>query len=334
MTKSSLSFAPFVSRADLFSGRTVRSPHCADTARLVNYCLAFGGMAVPFHRVMQQITHDPFSVPDSTEEFEFRIRRRERCKYRVWEICAISLDSVASAEFTLAGAPAVSRSLPINAVNPTSRIVLVEDVGTQADTVEDVTLAIEATENEVMVVSIGCYELPRGALEEDATDLGTESTNLVTTRPVVGSMLENVQDASKARTTSPRNGLFYWSRPEGVDVTNTSYANFFAGPFPVIPPRYDRSLTSNALVRMSVYGQGVASGSLDFRLTTDSSAYTGSISGASKAWSSEVNVTQRDEDPTRDNGVQSGQTGLGTFALKKTGTGTAKIYAVAVYMDT
>lgn len=320
-------WAPDIARADIISGRSIRSPHFQDTALLTNYLIAFGGQAVPFHAIDVDIN------ATESRDLRYMMRRRLSCRWRVWVIEVASLDATAVAEITLNGdsSTTVIVSIPQNTDGNLRRVTIVEDTTTQADTVEESYATVYCTQNGVGIRGCGVYELPRGILAEDSTDLGTQAGPFNSARPIVGSDVANIMAALKSRGTAPRNGLFGW-QGEITRSTNT-YADAFTSDFFAIPPLIGRGDTTNALLRLYVYGNAGASGTLDFRLTTDSGSYTGSISSSTPAWSSAVNVTQDCDDPTEADGIQSGSTGLCQLEWKRNGTGTAKMLGVSLIQD-
>jgi len=333
-----------MSVADILSGRTVRAPHWIDATNLMNYVLAFGGQTVPFYYPDIALT------AGGTVTLHHYVRRRLRCKGRVWVLYVVSHDRAAVANFdvTIAGTTysrvAFAGESPTGAgmtSQETAPHIFIEDLaGSQNDTTEDMTVKIDCTAGAVDVYGVGCFELPRGYLEEDTTDYGTLPEAFVTGRPIKRSNGVRLASACKdLRGSCPRNGHFYWcSDDAGVTVSNTSYSDFFAAKIYTLPPRYARSDTTNTKVRVNVYAK-VSAGTctLNWQVTGEhaSSPFVGTgTSSTAFGWLGATAVTLYDEDLTTSNGIQAGKTGQIQIQFKKTGVGNGLVRAISIYEDT
>lgn len=334
-------FRPSARTYDILSGRTVRAVHWIDAANALNYALAFGGQQIPFY------CPDVLVNSGSSVTLHHYVRRRLRCRGRLWAVWVISSDPAAASNFdiTIAGTTfsraalypeGGSSAIPGPEQTP---FLFIEDLAaSQADTTEDKTVQVQCTVGGVYVSAVACYELPRGFLEEDTTDYGTLPEAMVTGRPILASNVSRMITACKDfRGTAPRNGHFYWcSDDSGVTVSNTSFADFFAADIYALPPRYARTDTSNSKIRVNVYSKSSAGTcTLDWRVITDVGTYNGTGSTSTTfGWRGPLAITQNDEDLTTSNGIQAGKTGQIQIQFKKTGVGNGLVRAISIYEDT
>lgn len=322
---------------ELRIGRPVRATTQYDLARLMHWVRGRGRSLVPQHVVRQTFASGSLS-------FRYRTHPSGSAIARVWVI-DVRQDPIAFAggapyaEFTVqAGAGPTSaaerRSGRVSDVVP---YVYIETPATKTAALTDLVLTIARIAGTVAVESIGCWELPRGALTADATDLGIHLDSLfprdeifegdnLGTRAIVKTL---------AGTPGRRVGLWSWFGPE-ASTASTGFVDVFELPIPLIP-RKDRPSDTTLSCTWDVYARvtnGTTSG--EFRLAIGSGGSSAVLSvplgATTHAWRGTGLVTLKCEDLSSVNGMRGGSYETVQLQMRRTaGAGSVAVQGCDVW---
>lgn len=192
------------------------------------------------------------------------------------------------------------------------------------------------------VEHIACHEVPRAALQLNATDLGVSPTPFRSAQPIYEPAFDRLLTGSQEPDLGQR-VLFQWTRPYQVDGVRDS-SNFFAttsGTFtpvwdvalPVVarPLREDGSTRTAVSVRIFAWVTGLGATGLVRAVTNSGGAgLPVSITTLTPAWSLEFPAEVEWDDPSDPEGLQS--TTFDEFQLEASVTnGTLNIAAAVAY---
>lgn len=214
-------------RSLILDGYPVASSPLLDMAALLNHVQGMGAQVIPCYSPGQAIT------AGNTATFRFRSVPRYQTIQRVWTVGVRSSHATSAAGVQLAAPTGGSFTaypsrgpVPRGAVTP---LIYVETVSAQAAAEAELSLDVKATDVDMVVDSLGCWEMPRTALAIGGSEAGQDlelvrpgSAIMVGTGQHVGGLAAAM---ASARTTARRSGLVQWS----IDGTITSAVAFTAG---------------------------------------------------------------------------------------------------------
>lgn len=319
-----------------------------NVAQNVNYALGHGMQVVPLHTPQT----GSMSVPkNSNREFHFRVEPRAQAMARVWSIVA-QPSGVGRGQYTITAPAGTGTSVVAYASDrdTMSPVTYVEYLSAQSAAETDLSIRIAvanaAADQDLQVLAIGCFEIPRSQLAQNATDYGVDIETLGHRQPIYDatSAYVSVSGVSsslyQARQSCRRSFL---QQSYGSDTTtawsttSTSYADVTEGAVPMLN-RYLYNGDNQRPARFKVYARHSAGGvSCSVRLTMSSSAGTTTATftpGTSFAWwpASAASIDIDAEDMDDSDGIRSGVFDNARIEAKlDSASGTFYIGAVSVW---
>lgn len=332
---------PAVARLDVKAGSPVRAQTWADAASLAHWIAGRGTMLVPQHRVNVRLA----ASGTTTETLRYYVRPGGRALARVWvfEIRGTPLSGPGEVTITPGAdptsAPWIVEPEAFGARMPP--IVVVEGAGinaelTRTSTAGEITCDVDCTAGYVDIISCAVWELPRLALENDATDYGIRQDTLFPRRPIADFPYASVAGVADltyqlgAQRRTRGGHVARWGKP--VAVTSGSATALHVAAYPVVPG-YDR--TGSETIACRVYREasdGTTGG--DWRVVTTSggaSSWQAIGVGAGAAWSSAIEVTMTAEDQSTADGEPATLDTLKFEARVTAGAGEIRFYGWSAY---
>ena len=209
--------------SQITTGAGVRGRTWIDTAMLANYLRGRGRQLVPFFA-------PNVSIPSgSTYVFRFRVKTGGAARRRVWQIHHANSSAFRLGQITVK-APASSGGAATFPVTPS-----LGTIGTFSEYLEDYTgsgveseITLEITVNSadaIDIYGISCTELPRGLLNLDSTDLGTDVNTETAREPIISEgnrAINGIVSVLSSTAAGRRAGLLYLAKDTTVPLTEAA----------------------------------------------------------------------------------------------------------------
>ena len=299
-----------VTAADILAGRAVSSRTWAAIAGLTNCVLGRGANVVP--------AYSPNVTLTAATEYELRywIQPRYQALERRWQFGVRGASAVSTVNVELpSGAAAQDITASTGRMHGAPQ-GLVEALGSQSATAADVTIALTPADADIVLESIGCWEMPRAALVADASDLGSDLAKFQQGQPISADSLAQIVAAlGDNAKIGGRYSLLQWAVPctAGGSTTtafaaSTASATFqplFDLPVPVLNRKIGNANVTQASATFLAWVTGGGAGEVRFTDLTTGSSTAAPISVTSPTWSNAVTLDVDCEDLTAADGLQS-----------------------------
>lgn len=328
------------------TGAPVRAQTWADMAALAHWVAGRGTMLVPQHRTLVAL------ADGDSATWRYMVRPRGRALARVW-VFEIRGDG---------GLPGLCYMQPQTLPSPVqgpfsvqpptlgtrlSPIVIVEGAGsgtalTRTDADTEITCTIECTLGRVLVTSCAVWELPRTALEQDATDLAIARDGFFPRRAIQSGVdyqsVEGLMDLARsvsgldAPAARSRSGLISrWGSM--LEVTVSSATSLHSADYRLLPSRRAAGDTTRSVDCYVYAGVPVGDGpgaTGEWRVVTGSggAAAWQSVTGLG-SWQGPLSVDVLCEDSNAADGLPSGAADTLRFE-GRTGTGDLRVWGWTV----
>ena len=328
---------PVAATTDLVIGRPVRAQSWHDFARLLHWVSGRGQCIVPTHRVAM-------IVDNTTETMRFYSPGSGRGMYRLW---------VFDLRSTTDGVQAVG-TMSINGGSSFDWYTLYADGRTLAvlepggpftpSTAEaEHTVAITSSTATggvaVRIESVGCWELPRAALDRTAADCGVSLDSLFPRRPLfhdgdtppeasVSAVIAGIHAITVGVPLRRIGHVSRWGYQ--MEIASAGPVGLTVMPYRVVPRKVAPADTTKSM-RARVYGYEATSVG-EFRVTTTSggaSAWTTLPTAA--AWSSAIDFDVECESTTTADGTPAGGYDTVLLQVRTDGAATARVRGWSVY---
>lgn len=256
-----------------------------NVAQNVNYALGHGMQIVPLHTPQTGAT----SVPkNNSREFHFRVEPRAQALARIWSV-VVQPSGTGRGEYTITapagtGTAVVAYASDRDTMAP---VTYTEYLSAQSAAETEISIRIavgnEATDQDLQVMAIGCFEVPRAQLAMSSTDYGVDIETCGHRQPIYDATsayvsISGVSSSLYQARQSCRRSLLQQSY--GSDTTtawstaSTSYVDVTEGAVPMLN-RYLYNGDNQRPARFKVYCRHSAGGvSCSVRLTMSRSAGT------------------------------------------------------------
>lgn len=216
-----------------------------------------------------------------------------------------------------------------------------EELASQSSTgaALDVTIGLA---DDSYVHSIGCYELPRHSIEDNANERGCNPAQLVSGQPITYESVERLY-AGQADNELGKRVLNVWAVPYEVGgSTSTAYAHtqtlstwqdVHAAPIPALGRKDGRSDTVRTVKARALAWEAGTSPDGELRLVSSSGGNGTAISvtGTTPTWTSEFTITVDAEDLTETTGMPGGSWDDVHVEAREVGTGTLYVASIVIY---
>jgi len=292
---------PGIEHADVKVGASVRGFTSRNAAELAHWTRGRGMCIVPHSRCGRRI-----SSADGTVALHYYTLPSPFAIARIWSIHAHSTGSTSGdMDVTIGSGPTRTYTAPTVTSPANPPIVYVEELAAKVVTATDATVTLVAnTTDTIQIDSVSCYELPRPALTEDATEYGVDLESFFpqssihdTANESAHALAELVDDLNPRRVYINQYHTD-WSTSSG------SYTDVYTLPLPALAP-YTGSATKSVTwaVWASMSGAG---NSGTFRLTAASGATdTITLTADASTWAiyGTSTITINAEDVTKVDGL-------------------------------
>ena len=340
-SRGEIEYTDSVLAAKVVSGTT-----WADVARNHNWVAGRGMQLVPCYcpgRPAAGASAGPNLPTAANDEYAFRFWSRPRYQAfeRRWSFSLGTSGNPVSITLPdgFAYSVGVARSVYGNFAT------LTEVLSSQSSSDDDMTLKIEPNGADVYPMSIGCVEVPRVALLDNANDEGTDLFRAG--QPILRSKFDNVITGA-ASADLGRRQLLNWAVPyhDGNAVLTTfaasstnsaTYDDVWTGVVPVLARR-DGSTATTGSIKCRMYA-AVSGGTGTVRISSDGSANTSSTVNVTTdiatgyGWTDEITLSVDCDDLDTYDGLQSARFD-GLMAEMQAPAGqTIYVASVAVWED-
>lgn len=333
---------PWLSPTGIASGQPVRALLWGRAAHAINWLLAAGVQCIP-----QFASPDAQVAAGATATYHVMLVQTQQAKYRMWLVSVRADSPPGTLSLTFTDASGGPHTYTVTAPAPTADTDDLKEIGPIFETITSRTAGIVAATFSIasaasstkatVVEDISCFEMPRGRLNNDATDqglapstiLGSDSPGPITAGDGYSSLGAIIQAHYAAFKAQPRT-LFVWARPanQGVPTTSATFeALFIEGP-PCLGTKLYRTSTT---IAMTVYAyvrtSASTTGELRVTMTNGSTTAIAIPTSTAGAWvSGTVNIDC--EDLTASDGRRASRDDIATIELRRvSGAGT-------VYLET
>jgi hypothetical protein len=254
-------------------------------AQNINYALGSGMQLIPCH-----VPHGGSAVvaKNSSVDFHYRVEPRAQAMARVWTVVT-QPTAGGRAQFTMqspagSGTTVTAYSADRGTLTP---VLYTQTLSSQSSAEAELSMRIAvgngASDNDLQVMGIGCFEIPRAVLAQSTTDYGVDIESCGHRQPIYDatsaylSVTGCTTSLYQARIASRRSFLQQaWGSSTSLawSTTSTSYANVTEGAVPILGRKlYNGETTRN--MRYKVYARHSAGGvSCSVRLTMANGATT------------------------------------------------------------
>lgn len=325
------------------SGASVSSRTWQSIGMALNSINGAGRMLVPFH-----CPGSGTFTKGVAYDFVYRVEPSPDALARMWVVEAYPNASGGGCVLT-AGADSMT-GYTARSLDDVTPFLLRENLTAQSSTQQSITLNIDALANaDLMIRSIGCWEIPRTELQANTTDYGVTTETLAHRSPiyadgVAGTCIKACDDAMYAARKHTRRHLMNINfgeqsgSPTSKAYTNatTTYTRILGTDLPMLARMHYRNLTVRPMsykVRAAHSAGGVA---CQLRVTmTNGDTTTSTFSpGTTLDWypSTAAEVDVHTEDLTAADGRRSSTWDVATIEarLDPAGAGTGTLYVTAV----
>jgi len=328
---------PRITTTDLLVGAPVRAQTWLDVASLAHWVSGRGQVVVPQHRVSMVIDN-------ATETLRYYVPGSGRAMYRLWVLDVRSEDSTIHCEGTIAAGTATQsyrlyrsdRSFP-------KMLTMLEPDITPSSAEGEITIDISNDTTKggaiLRVESVGCWELPRAALDRTAADCGVSLDSLFPRRPIfddgitprvysVSAVAQSIHEMTVATPLRRIGHIGRWGYP--LVINSASAIPLTVGPYRIVP-RKDRVAATTHTVRCRVYAANPGSVG-EVRLvggTAGAGAWASMAAGT--GWSDPAEVDIDCEDQTTDDGQPAGGYDTVSVEVRTDGVSAADVYGWCVY---
>lgn len=270
---------------EIRAGAAVSARVLGPASDLAAWCMGRGAQIIPHFRP-RQVT----IAENDSHTYRFVAQQRYASVRRVWSViarCATGGTDVSLGEIT-AGLMAPREFAAFSDVNSHFAITIEENGIAQSTNEQELTLTIEATDGDIIVESIACWEAPRAILTPGSNDLSLHQESIRSGAPIyddlteINSLAVLAQGVDGVWDSSRKVGMLHWASDtttaNALPITATSLADIFSLPQKLLGRRKfldDTVCTLGVRVLVRTSGSGITG---DFEFTTSNSGSTETIS--------------------------------------------------------
>lgn len=277
-----ISYPRIPTYANVLAGQPVMGIDAENAAATAMWAMGRGGTLIPTCVMKQTFT------PGQTKNFRTRVYTRNQSAMRMWTLSMRAVTSggnngLVKVIITPGGGSAQTFWVPLreDAAYPISCF---EEVASASDADEELIITVESdgdNVNSFLLVALGCTDVPRRTLEQDATDVGVDLTTTQFRAPIfddTGESLGGVLATTQQSFTAARRlGMYHFIKPDNVtdatQVTATSFTPLFRGNVSMLGRKYYTSSTTTTLDWMLLAASKAGnSGTASIRITMTSGA--------------------------------------------------------------
>lgn len=323
---------------EILVGAPVRGRLWREMALLGHWIRGHGMQIIPAHYPGVEL------APSASETFHYHVEPSGMAIARVWSIVLRSeYPRGARVTVTYPDGGSVVYTPPDGTVTwgeSTARRVYVEDLAAKSSALTDpaITIANGTGAVSVFVESISCFELPRFALAQDATDLGVDVETLRAGQKIYDVANRSMHAVAElANAAVCRRSLAQLWFPT-VQVTSASYVDVFVLPVPILP-RKVYATDETAFVQWDVYARasdGTTKGDIQISTSgsfvTDSVSVDGTLGHTSFAFRADRSIEVNCEDLSQVDGLPAAGAETFQIAMRRTsGSGNVELRGVEVW---
>lgn len=327
---------PGLATTDFRVGAPVRAQTWYDVARLAHWVSGRGQVVIPTHRV-------GMVLDNVSETLRYYTPGSGRAMYRAWLLRLRSVSDATGATGTISinGGGTISYYVEDDGRYIYAPRVIIEEV-TPDDTEAEATFEITSDTTygvATRVESLGCFEVPRVALERTAADCGISLDSIFARRPIfndgnsppessLASIVQSVHEMTVATPLRRIGHIGQWGYP--LVTASAGPVDLHLAPYRLVP-RKDRVGATTQTLRARVYGFQAA-GTGEWRVVTTSGGASSWVTlPTSAAWSDEIDFDMNCEDQSTTDGQPSGGYDDVTFQVQSDGANDVTIYGRSCY---